>query len=65
MELEGFTPIIRWSMKTDGVMPKVKIVDAANGVVQIYDYKKCQPGIYQLALEAPDHAPIILKVEVQ
>jgi len=64
VDLDGYTKTIQWEMQTDGVLPTVKVLNAEEGLLSITATKKVKPGIYELALEHPDHIPIILKVEV-
>ncbi len=62
MKLKGWTPTFRVKKR---VMPKAKIVDAENGVIQFSVSKKVEKGIYELVLTGNDGKELLLtKVEV-
>jgi hypothetical protein len=61
MRLGNFTCRI---VKPKVVPPKVKIVDAKNGLLTITTTDKTTKGKYELSIDAKEHSPIVLNVEI-
>lgn len=46
------------------IPPKVKIVDAAEGMIEISTTKNTTLGKYELSVESEDYAPTVMNIEV-
>ncbi len=62
MELKSYTICLK---TTEVEMPKIEIVNAEEGIISVTSNPKVKSGLYELRLEAKDHAPIFIDVKVK